>query len=112
MQIALGRAWVIVEGDARGHNINQGKATMSDVINQLEYMVKLAGIEHVAIGSDFDGDIDPAEGLEDASRLPALAAELRRRKWRNDDILKVFSLNALRVLSYRPRKVTAAITSP
>lgn len=88
------------------------KATMSDVIKQLEYMVKLAGIEHVAIGSDFDGDIDPAEGLEDASRLPALAAELRRRKWTNDDILKVFSLNALRVLSYRPRKMTATTGTP
>jgi membrane dipeptidase len=88
------------------------KPTMIDVIKQLEYMVKLAGMDHVAIGSDFDGDIDPAEGLEDASRLPELAAELRRRKWMNDDILKVFSLNALRVLSYRPRKVTTAITSP
>jgi membrane dipeptidase len=89
-----------------------GKATINDVIHQLEYMVKLAGIDHVAIGSDFDGDIDPAEGLEDASRLPALAAELRRRKWTNGDILKVFSLNALRVLSYRPRKLTTPVATP
>jgi membrane dipeptidase len=88
------------------------KATLSDVIRQLEYMVKLAGIDHVAIGSDFDGDIDPAEGLEDASHMPALAAELRRRKWANADILKVFSLNALRVLSYRPRNVAPAVTTP
>lgn len=91
---------------------NSTKATMSDVIKQLEYMVKIAGIEHVAIGSDFDGDIDPAEGLEDASRLPALAAELRRRKWTNDDILKVFSLNALRVLSYRARQTTPVVGTP
>lgn len=91
---------------------NAPKPTMSDVIKQLEYMVKLAGIEHVSIGSDFDGDIDPAEGLEDASRMPALAAELRRRKWTNDDILKVFSLNALRVLSYRPRKATTGASTP
>lgn len=88
------------------------KPTMDDVIKQLEYMVKLAGIDHVSIGSDFDGDIDPAEGLEDASRLPALAAALRKRKWTNDDILKVFSLNALRVLSYRPRQTTNAIVTP
>ncbi len=88
------------------------KATLADVIKQLEYMVKLAGLDHVAIGSDFDGDIDPAEGLEDASRLPALAAELRRRKWTNDDILKVFSLNALRVLSYRPRREAASVGTP
>jgi membrane dipeptidase len=85
---------------------------MNDVIKQLEYMVKLAGIEHVAIGSDFDGDIDPAEDLEDTSRMPALAAELRRRKWTNDDILKVFSMNALRVLSYRPRKTTTGASTP
>lgn len=88
------------------------KPTMNDVIKQLEYMVKLAGIDHVSIGSDFDGDIDPAEGLEDASRLPALAAALRKRKWTNDDILKVFSLNALRVLSYRPRQTTNAVVTP
>jgi membrane dipeptidase len=91
---------------------NSPKPAMKDVIRQIEYMVKLAGIDHVAIGSDFDGDIDASEGLEDASRLPALATELRRRKWTNDDILKVFSLNALRVLSYRPRRPTQAATSP
>lgn len=91
---------------------NATKPTMNDVIKQLEYIVKIAGIDHVAIGSDFDGDIDPAEGLEDAARLPAFAAELRKRKWTNDDILKVFSLNALRVLSYRPRNMTQAATSP
>ncbi|MBK9261811.1 MAG: membrane dipeptidase [Polyangiaceae bacterium] len=91
---------------------NSTKAKLTDVIKQLDYMVKLAGIDHVAIGSDFDGDIDPAEGLEDASRLPALATELRRRGWTNDDILKVFSMNALRVLSYRPQKPALRVATP
>jgi membrane dipeptidase len=88
------------------------KATLADVLAQLEHMVNVAGVDHVAIGSDFDGDIDPAEGLEDASKMPALAKELRRRGWTNDKILKVFSLNALRVLSFRPRKATEQVTTP
>jgi membrane dipeptidase len=77
------------------------KAKLADVVAQFEHMVKVAGIDHVAIGSDFDGGIQPAEGLEDASRMPALAAELRRRGRTNEEILKVFSKNALRVLTWR-----------
>jgi len=91
---------------------NSAKVTLRDVIKQLDHMVKVAGIDHVAIGSDFDGDIDPAEGLEDAARLPAFATELRRRGWTNDDMLKVFSMNALRVLSYRPRQKTTPVATP
>ncbi|UQA63487.1 dipeptidase [Polyangium aurulentum] len=77
------------------------EAKLADVVKQFEHMVAMAGIDHVAIGSDFDGDIDPAEGLEDASRLPVLAAELRRRGRTDEELRKVFSLNALRVLSWR-----------
>lgn len=76
--------------------------TLDDVVAQLEHMIKVAGIDHVAIGSDFDGGIKPAKGLEDASMLPALAKRLRRKGMSHDDILKVFSLNALRILGWRP----------
>jgi len=79
-----------------------GKATLSDLVAQAEHMIAIAGIDHVAIGSDFDGGIDPAEGVEDASRLQALARALRKRGRTNDEILKVFSMNALRVLGFRP----------
>jgi membrane dipeptidase len=77
-------------------------ATIADVVRQAEHMIEVAGIDHVAIGSDFDGGITPAEGLEDASRLPNLAAALRKRGMKDEDILKVFCLNALRVLAWHP----------
>jgi len=84
--------------------------TLDDVIAQLEHMIKVAGIDHVAIGSDFDGGIHPAKGLQDASMLPALAARLKRKGMSHEDVLKVFSLNALRVLGWRsPGQIQAQI---
>jgi membrane dipeptidase len=77
-------------------------ATLADVLKQIEHMVKVAGIDHVAVGSDFDGGITPAEGLADASTFPTLSAALRRRGMSYDDVLKIFSLNALRVLGWQP----------
>lgn len=77
-------------------------ATIDDVIAQVEHMVKIAGIDHVALGTDFDGDITPPAGLEDASALPALARALRRRGLSYDEVLKIFSLNALRILGWMP----------
>ena len=78
------------------------EATLADVVKQVEYMVKVAGIDHVAVGSDFDGGIKPPEGLPDAGALPTLAAALRARGMSYDDVLKIFSLNALRILGWRP----------
>jgi membrane dipeptidase len=83
-------------------------ATLGDVITQIEHMVKVAGIDHVAVGSDFDGGITPAEGLSDASTFPALSAALRRRGMHYDDVLKIFSRNALRVLGWRPAASSSA----
>jgi membrane dipeptidase len=77
-------------------------ATVADVVKQVEHMVKVAGIDHVAVGSDFDGGIKPPEGLADAGALPALAGALRARGMSYDDVLKIFSLNALRILGWRP----------
>jgi membrane dipeptidase len=77
-------------------------ATLADVVKQVDHLVAVAGVDHVAIGSDFDGGIKPPEGLGDASTLPALAAALRAEGMSADDVLKIFSLNALRVLGWRP----------
>jgi membrane dipeptidase len=76
-------------------------ATLEDVVRQVEHMVKVAGPEHVAVGSDFDGGITPPEGLEDASTFPVLAAALRKRGMTYEAVLAIFSLNALRVLGWR-----------
>jgi membrane dipeptidase len=71
-------------------------------------MVRVAGIDHVAVGSDFDGGIKTPEGLSDAGALPALAAALRAEGMSYDDVLKIFSLNALRILGWRPPPAVAA----
>jgi membrane dipeptidase len=77
------------------------EATVADVVKQVEHMVAVAGIDHVAVGSDFDGGIKPPEGLADAAAFPTLAAALRARGMSYDDVLKIFSLNALRILGWR-----------
>lgn len=73
-------------------------ARQDDVVKQALYLVKQAGVDHVAIGADFEGGIRPAQGLEDASKLPGLARALRRAGLSDAALAKLFSQNALRVL--------------
>ncbi len=81
-----------------------------NVVKQLDHMIAVAGIDHVAIGSDFDGGIAPPKGLEDASMLPALAERLKKRGMSHKDVLKIFSMNALRVLGWRsPAQIQAQL---
>ena len=81
---------------------SSGKATIDDVVKQALHMIRVAGVDHVALGSDFDGGIRAAEGLEDASRYPRLADALVRQGVSPEDVTKIFSTNALRVLGWRP----------
>ena len=63
------------------------KATLADVADHIEHVQKVAGIDHVGIGSDFDGtDNQLPVGLEDVSTFPALLAELSRRGWSEEDL--------------------------
>ncbi|MEE8625229.1 MAG: dipeptidase [Acidiferrobacterales bacterium] len=76
-------------------------ATLSHVADHIEHVAKIAGIDHVGIGSDFygaQGD-DLIEGLEDVSHFPDLVAELVRRGWSDEDLAKVSRENLLRVFS-------------
>lgn len=75
-----------------------GHATISDVVACIEHAVKVAGIDHVGIGSDFDGIPSVPKGLEDASKLPALWALLRRRGYSDADLGKIMGGNFLRVI--------------
>ena len=77
-------------GDAPG-------ATLSDVADHIEHVRNVAGIDHVGIGSDFDGIEDTPVGLEDVSTFPALFAELSRRGWGEDDLQRLAGGNLLRV---------------
>jgi membrane dipeptidase len=72
--------------------------TVATVADHILHMAQVAGIDHVCLGSDFDGIPLPPVGLEDASKLPALSDELLRRGLSEADVRKVFSENLLRVL--------------
>lgn len=72
------------------------EATLSDAADHIDYIRKLAGIDHIGLGSDFEGFHGATEGLEDVSKYPALLAELIRRGYGAEDIKKVAGLNVLR----------------
>jgi membrane dipeptidase len=80
------------------------KATLADVVRHIEHVRKVAGVDHVAIGSDFDGtDNELPVGLEDVSTFPALLAELSRRGWSEEDLRKLAGENVLRVMTQAER---------
>jgi membrane dipeptidase len=74
------------------------EASLSDVADHIDHVRKVAGIDHVGIGSDFDGFTGPPDGLEDVSCYPAMLAELLRRGYTEEDVKKVAGLNLLRVM--------------
>ena len=74
------------------------KATISDVADHIEHVRRVAGVDHVGIGSDFDGIDETPVGLEDSSTYPSLFAELIRRGWSDDDLKKLAGRNLLRAL--------------
>jgi membrane dipeptidase len=75
------------------------RATLSQVADQIDYVRKVAGVDHVGIGSDFDGITEVVQGLEDVSTFPALFAELARRGWSDADLRKLAGENLLRVFA-------------
>jgi membrane dipeptidase len=74
------------------------KATLKMVADHIEHIRQVAGVDHVGIGSDFDGIEIVPEGLEDVSKYPALTAELLSRGWSDEDVKKLLGLNVLRVM--------------
>ena len=84
------------------------EASLSDVADHIDHVRKVAGIDHVGIGSDFDGFDGAPEGLEDVSCYPALLAELMRRGYNREEIKKVAGLNLLRVFR-EAEKVSARL---
>lgn len=73
-------------------------ATLSEVLDHFDHVVQLAGIDHVGIGSDFDGVGDSLPlGLEDVASYPKLVAGLLERGYSEEDIAKILGGNLLRV---------------
>jgi len=79
------------------------RATLAQVADHVEHVRKVAGVDHVGIGGDFDGITETVEGLEDVSTYPALFAELARRGWSDTDLRKLAGENILRVMRQAER---------
>jgi membrane dipeptidase len=73
-------------------------STLDDAVAHIDHVVKIAGIDHVGIGSDFDGISGVPAGLEDISKMPALAAALLKKGYSEQDVKKVLGGNFLRVM--------------
>jgi membrane dipeptidase len=73
--------------------------TLEQVADHIEHIRRAAGVDHVGLGSDFDGIPEGPRGLESVDRFPALLIELMRRGWTDGDIAKVAGENILRVMA-------------
>jgi membrane dipeptidase len=73
-------------------------ATIDDVVAHIDHAVRIAGVESVGIGSDYDGGIVPPRGLEDVSARPMLIAALLARGYRDEVIQKIMGGNVLRIV--------------
>jgi membrane dipeptidase len=76
----------------------QPRASIADVVSHIEHVREVAGVDHVGLGSDFDGVPAVPEGLEDVSRYPNLLEALSERGWSDDDLARLTSRNISRVL--------------
>ena len=76
----------------------EGEASILDAIKHLEHAISIMGIDHVGLGSDFDGD-GGVKGIADASELINFTLQLLRRKYSERDIAKIWGGNWLRVMN-------------
>lgn len=73
-------------------------SSLDDVVAHVEHVREVAGVEHVGLGGDYDGSVGFAARLEDVSGYPNLLVALAERGWSDDDLGRLTSGNALRVL--------------
>jgi membrane dipeptidase len=73
------------------------RAPLEALINHIDYLVRLAGINHVGLGSDFDGISSPPQQLNDVTAMPLITRELLKRGYKKKEIQKILGENFLRV---------------
>jgi membrane dipeptidase len=95
---AQGADSAAIRDTVRAVNARAPKATLQQVADHIDHIRKVAGVDHVGMGSDFDGISAVPAGLEDVSKFPDLLAELLRRGWKQQEIVKLTSGNILRVM--------------
>lgn len=74
------------------------RATLEQVADHIDHVRRVAGIDHIGLGGDYDGTSSLPVGLEDVSTYPSLIVELLRRGYSDDDVKKVMGLNVVRAL--------------
>ncbi|HET7842134.1 MAG TPA: membrane dipeptidase, partial [Terriglobia bacterium] len=77
---------------------NIPKPSYTVIADHIDHAVKIGGIDHVGLGSDFDGVDAIPKGMEDVSKLPDLVRELARRGYNEEDLEKILGGNLLRVM--------------
>ena len=74
------------------------RATLQDAVDHIDHMVQVMGVDHIGIGSDFDGG-GGLQGIDDVSEMPNLTIELVKRGYSEEDIRKIWGGNLMRVFS-------------
>jgi len=87
----------ITEYHAIDDKFPQQLATVSDVVDHIDHMVKIAGIDHVGIGTDFDGG-GGVDGCKDVSQMGNITLELVKRGYSEKEIKKIWGGNLMRVM--------------
>ena len=87
-------------------------ATIGDMADHIDHIRKVAGIDHIGIGGDYDGMPGGPVGMEDVSGYPALFTELARRGYSQADLQKISSGNVLRVMRAAERYAAAHRDDP
>ena len=86
--------------------------SIGKVADHIDYIRKVAGVDYIGLGGDFDGNDAWPEGLSDVSMYPNLFAELIRRGWNDTDLMKLAGGNVLRVLEANERVAKTLQTQP
>lgn len=94
--------------EAERKGLTPPRATLAQVADHIDHIRKVAGIDHIGLGGDFDGITQVVQGLEDVSKYPDLTVELLKRGYKDDDIKKILGLNVLRVMR-QAEKVAAGL---
>ncbi|HEX6494125.1 MAG TPA: dipeptidase [Acidobacteriaceae bacterium] len=96
-----GKPWVYAQEEAMDKEFAAKipRPPLSDLIDHIDHMVKVAGIDHVGIGSDFDGIPSAPEGIDSAADLPKITAALKQRGYTEADCRKIMGGNLLRVFA-------------
>jgi membrane dipeptidase len=92
------KAWESLEPELRAEASTIRPVPLSRLIDHIDHAVKVAGIDHVGLGSDFDGISVAPEGLDDVSKLPLITEELVRRGYSDKDVEKILGGNLLRLV--------------